>query len=77
MSRFFVCRVYVVPIAEGFGAQVAYVVNKYRKQSMLGFFLAAMITISGLFMFALQIHDMAQDGLHFTGFRNACSSNIS
>lgn len=55
---------------------VAYLMDRYKKQFLLGFLLAVMISLSFAFMFGLQVHDMVRDGVHFTGFRSPCSTKI-
>lgn len=54
---------------------VAYLLKRYRKQYLVAFFLAGMITLSGVFMFALNVHDIAADGLNGE-FHNPCASSI-
>jgi uncharacterized membrane protein YfcA len=54
---------------------VAYLLKRFRKQYLVAFFLAGMISLSGLFMFALNVHDIAADGINGE-FHNPCASSI-
>ena len=55
---------------------LGYILRKYKKQYLVAFFLAAVITLSALCMFALNIHDIAKDGISGS-FHRPCSSKIS
>jgi uncharacterized membrane protein YfcA len=55
---------------------VAYLLKRFRKQYLVAFFLAGMISLSGVFMFALNVHDLAADGLQGS-FHSPCAGSLS
>jgi uncharacterized membrane protein YfcA len=55
---------------------VAYLLKRFRKQYYVAFFLAGMITLSGLCMFALNARDLAVDGFHGS-FHSPCAGALS
>ena len=54
---------------------VSYLLRKFKKQSVMVFFLATMITLSAVFMTANSVYRIAKDG--FAGsFHNPCGESI-